>query len=540
MNALDQDEKRFEGLGLSEGYAVGRVCMFNEARHSDLPAYKVSGAGVEREVTRIRDAIAEAEKRIEATRLRVEERIGPAEARIFGAQKAILLDPELNKRVFERVRERKDNAETAITHVLDLYETQLLQVDDEYIKERATDIGDVKRRLLDALGRTELSLECDEGCGRGVERIIVAHELTPSMTVSLDTDNTLGFVTEHGGINSHAAILARALGIPAVGGLPCVRDQLHCGDEILVDGGEGVVILRPDRRSVTRFERRASLAPRAPVPVAPVSGFRVMANINRVEDLHDAQLMQAEGIGLYRTEFDLIAGGRFFSEDELYDRYAALVTSMAGRPSTLRLFDIGSDKVMPFMKISDEENPSLGWRGTRLLLGYGNLLATQARALARASVHGPIRVLYPMIVDVEQFLEALGLFMAAIDGIDRGELEHGAMFEVPSACLQAGELFDVIDFGSIGTNDLIQYLFAVDRDNEKVAYDYTPDRPVFWDLLRRIAEAGRAVDKELSVCGELGGDPRYVARLMDVGIRTVSTSPRRIPGIRQAAAAISP
>jgi phosphoenolpyruvate-protein phosphotransferase (PTS system enzyme I) len=536
----DRQELRLVGLGLSEGHAVGRVCMFNEARHKELPAYKVTGTGASRECGRIRDAIARAEGSIEETRRRVEARIGPAEARIFGAQKAILLDPELHKRIFERVRESHDNAETAIAHVLDLYEAQLRQVGDEYISERATDIGEVKLRLLDALGRTGLSMQCDEGCVRGKSRIIVAYELTPGMTVSMDTEHTLGFVTERGGTNSHAAILARALGIPAVGGIPGVRDQLSCGEEILLDGSGGVVVLRPEPETVRRVEAASPSTSRIPDCVAPVQGFRVMANLNRVEDASEALRMQAEGVGLYRTEFELIAAGRFLSEDEMTERYAALVAAMAGHPVTLRLFDIGSDKVLPFMDAPAEENPSLGWRGTRLLLGHETLLSAQARAVARASAQGPIRVLYPMIVDVAQFLLARERFREAVDDVEIGEVEHGAMFEVPSACLEAEELFDVIDFGSIGTNDLVQYLFAVDRDNEKVAYDYQPDRPVLWELIGRISAAADAAGKALSVCGELGGDPRYVARLMDAGIRTVSTSPRRIPRVRAAAAAMSP
>ncbi len=531
---------RFAGLRLSEGYAVGRVCMFNEARHNELPAYKVTGNGVNRECRRVRDAVAEAETSIEETRRRVEQRIGPAEARIFGAQKAILLDAALHERIFERVRERHDNAEKAIAFVLDLYEAQLRQVGDEYIRERATDIGEVKLRLLDALGRTGLSLACDEGCVRGKSRIIVAHELTPSMTVSMDTEHTLGFVTEHGGTNSHAAILARALGIPAVGGIPGIRDQLCCGEEILIDGSGGVVILRPEPQSVRRVEATSPATPRVPDCVPPVEGFRVMANINRVEDVREALRMKAEGVGLYRTEFEIIASGRFFSEDEMAERYTALVSSMEGRPATFRMFDIGSDKVLPFMDIPAEENPALGWRGTRLLLNRRELLASQARAVARASVQGPVRALYPMIVDVDQFLQVRERFTEAIAGVTHGRVEHGAMFEVPSACLQAEALCEVIDFGSLGTNDLIQYLFAVDRDNEKVAYDYTPDRDVFWELLGRIASAAEAAGKPLSVCGELGGDSRYVARLMDVGIRSVSTSPRRIPAVRLAAAGTSP
>jgi len=542
-----EKEVRLKGHALSEGVVVGGVCLFYEAQQSDLPSYKVGDSGVEREIERLRKGIAVATGQIEETRRKVEERIGRAEAGIFVAQRMILEDATLQEEIIERIRVKRDNAGQAAAGVLDAYERKLLELDNEYIRERASDIGEVRQRLLDAISGTEPAkhLVCKEpDCSRGRNRVVVARELTPGNIVALDLEHTLGFVTEHGGVNSHTAILARALGIPAVSGIENARQRVACGSRILVDGTRGEIVLDPSQATVdAAIAREASSATgcRAPkTPVPPVEGFRVMANINLPEEIEEALAMQAEGIGLYRTEFEVIAAGRMFTEDELYERYVQIVRAVNGATATFRLLDVGSDKRLPFMKVPCEDNPALGWRGARLLLANRDLLVTQARALARASLCGPIHVLYPMIVDREQFLTLRGHFLDAIAGLEHDELRHGVMFEVPAACIQADELMDVADFASIGTNDLTQYLFAVDRNNELVAYDYSSDRPALWRLLRVIAAAGARTGKSVSVCGELGGNPKYVAKLLDAGINCVSTSARRIPRVRMAAQAVSP
>jgi phosphotransferase system enzyme I (PtsI) len=533
-------EIRFQGLALSKGCAVGHVCMFNENRHSNLPMYRVDEEGAAKEKERVKRAIGIVGEQLEAIRAKVEKEIGLPESEIFVAQKMILEDPSLSTEVIKDIDTKGSNAETAITHVLDSYEARISAIDDEYISARATDFGEIKRRLLDSMGNMNPSLQCDkENCAMGRNRIIVAEELTPSLTIDIDPTQTLGFVTEHGGVNSHAAILARAMGIPAVSGLSDIRDQLGCGVELLLDGNSGEVVIWPSDDTVAKALSAQPATRGMPDPVDPVDGFKVMANISWASDIDESLRMKAEGIGLYRTEFELIAAERFLSEDELYERYLAVGKAMAGKTVIFRLFDIGSDKALPFMEIPEEENPSLGWRGARLLLGKSDVLKTQARALARVSSGkgGRIHVMYPMIIDVEQFLEIKKIFIEAAEGISYGEIRHGIMFEVPSACLQAKELFEHVDFASIGTNDLTQYLFAVDRDNEMVSYDYNPDRPVFWNLIKSMADAAKAAGKPLSICGELAGNEEYIPRLIEAGITSVSVSPRRIPEARNSARA---
>jgi phosphoenolpyruvate-protein phosphotransferase (PTS system enzyme I) len=531
-------EIRLQGLPISEGYAVSKVCLFNDQRHSNLPVYRVEGSGLEREIERVQRALSVAAERLDEVRRKVEKEVGRAESEIFAAQKTILEDAVLRDEIVVRIRAGNLNAETAIEQVLNEYEARILSIDNLYLRERASDFGEIKRRLLDVLGNMKPSLQCgSEQCRRGRDRIVVAEELTPSLTVDIDMDHTVGFVTEHGGVNSHAAILARAMGIPAVSGLAGIRDRLGCGTQLLINGYTGEVILWPSRETLANMQPERDRVAHLPTTEPSVAGFSVMANVNAFSDMRDTRKMEADGVGLYRTEFELLVAGRLFREEELFERYAAVLKALPGKPVWFRLFDIGSDKRLPFLNLPPEENPSLGWRGARLLLGRFDILRVQARALAQCSVGHRVYVTYPMIVDVEQFVRLKAMFCEAVKDLPKGEIWHGAMFEVPSACLQAEELYRVIDFGSVGTNDLTQYLFAVDRDNDLVSDDYRPDRPIFWKLLSGMARAARAAGKPLSVCGEMAGDPRYTRKFMEAGIRSVSVSPRRIAGVRRAARA---
>lgn len=528
-------ETRLIGLPISPGMAFSRVCLLRDRGQEGLSVHRIAADGLRYEQARLRRAVELAIERLGELSARVAARIGVSEAAIFDAQRMILSDAALFREMEAVITNDRLNAEVAVARTLDFYEARLRELGDSYLRERATDISEIRRRLLDNLMNMGSSLHCwtQEHCQRGTNRIIVAEELTPGLTIELDTEHIMGFVSERGGPTSHAAILARALGIPAVSGIKDVQGLFSCGTELLLDGDTGEVIVWPDERTLAG---RYCVPNRRPVPpqaVAPVQGVTVMANINRAVEMADALSMHAEGIGLYRTEFEFLAAERVLDEEEQAAAYSSVVRGMGGRPVYFRLLDIGGDKEAPFFNLQREDNPYLGLRGSRLLLSRPDLLVPQARALARASVHGPVHVIYPMIVEVEQFLRLRRLFVEAITDICAGPIFHGVMFEVPAACLEARAVLEVADFGSIGTNDLIQYLFAVDRNNERVAYDCSPDRPVFWSLIRRIVEAAEQAGRPLSVCGELAGDPRYLPRLREVGIRTVSVAPRLIPALRR-------
>jgi len=534
QTSTQSTETRLAGLPISGGIVAGTVCRFNQNRHSNLAVYRVSGSGVAREKNRVRRAIDLASDQLSGLIEDVARRIGPAEAKIFEAQKAILGDAVLASRIVEDIETAGFNAESAVTRVLDAYELRLLEVDNEYIKERASDIGELRRRLLDVLGNINPSLQCSDQhhCQQGRNRIIVTSELTAGMTVELDADQTVGFVTERGGPTSHAAILARALGIPAVSGVKGIHNLLSCGTELLLNGDTGEVVIWPNDRTVAGTRRGAVAAARV---VEPIAELTVLANINQASEVDDAVAHKSEGIGLYRTEFEFLSAGGILDEDEQYECYASVVRAMAGRRASFRLLDIGGDKQSPFFNLPREDNPYLGLRGSRLLLERADLLRPQARALARASAHGPVDVLYPMIVELEQFVKLKRLFCEAVDDPAVGTLRHGVMFEVPSACLEARRLLEVADFGSIGTNDLIQYLFAVDRNNELVAYDYAADRPAFWLVLEQIVAAAAETGRTVSVCGEAAGNLQFLPRLMQMGLTTLSVSPRFIGDLRLAA-----
>jgi phosphotransferase system enzyme I (PtsI) len=532
-----QKETRLHGIAVSPGIACAKICLFNENRHASLEIYHINPNEQDLEKKRFTRAFKVAIQQLEALHSDISSRIGGAEAEIFTAHIGILNDPKIASEIEELIDKNAVNAEAAVSTIMDSHEARLLKIDNEYIRDRATDIGEIKRRLLDILANINPSLLCagQPHCQKGRNRIIVAEELTPTLTVELDSRQTRGFVTERGGKTSHAAILARALGIPAVTGIAGIHGALTCGTELLINGNTGEVIVWPSEATKAAVPPDKVALPGDEIYLQTVPGFKVMANISLARDVEAAVSRNAEGIGLYRTEFEFFAADRLLTEDEQAERYTSVIKHMNGKKVIVRLLDVGGDKSEPFLGITSEQNPYLGLRGGRFLLSRPDLLGTQARALARASAHGVVHVLYPMIIDHQQFMTLKGIFTEATRGLDCGKIFHGIMFEVPSACLQARELLAAADFGSVGTNDLIQYLFAVDRNNERVSADYSADRPVFWDLLETLARTARELKKSLSVCGELASDPAYVKKLMQIGIEEISVSAKLIPGVRKAA-----
>ena len=537
MEAAAEKEMRFSGLAVSEGVVLARAFVVESNRQS-VPVYHVAEEKAAGERERLKAAMKRATSELSELMYAVARRVGPAQAKIFEAQRMMVEDPVLLEQFLQVINEEKLNAEAAVDKTLDRYEALLREVDDEYLMERASDIGEVRRRLLDHLRQGEFQQPTREDRDVFVfeePRIVIAEELTPGETVRLDTQNTVGFVTARGGVASHAAILARALGIPAVSGINGIHNLVTHGQEVLLDGTSGEVVLWPTKRTLQVYPTASRGVQPQTQTVAPVKGLQVLANISLAEEADRLGAVQAEGVGLYRTEYEFFARARLLNEDEQYHLYARVVDAMQGRPVHIRLLDMGGDKPAPFLDIPKEENPCLGFRGARLLQGQPELLITQARALARASRHGEIHVIYPMIIDMIQFLRLREIVLQGTNDIAGRKLLHGVMFEVPSSCISARDLFEVADFGSIGSNDLIQYLFAVDRNNSLVAYDYGPDKAPFWILLRQLVDASRETNRPLSLCGEMGGQAAYLPRLLDLGITTVSVSPRLIGLARMSA-----
>lgn len=529
-------ETVYKGIPVSSGVAVSKVCMFSEQKYIDVTLVRIAQDQVAQEIDRLNKASERVAVRLENLKNEVKNRIGTAESEIFAAQKMILEDISLKEKLLKTITDLQSNAEFAVVSIFDEYEKKLLQVDNEYIKERASDIGELKRRLLNELSNTKSAFKCEGQtyCKLGNDCIVVAKELTPILTMELSSENLNGFVTERGGATSHAAILARALGIPAVSGIKDITDIISCGTEILVNGYTGEVILWPTEQTIESVQGYLTDKDKLFKPVKPLSELKVMANISLVDDANEAKKMFAEGIGLYRTEYELLSAGKMLSEDEQFKLYKNLFDIMDGDSVVFRLLDIGGDKHGDFLNIHHENNPQIGLRGSRLLAARPDIFKLQARALARASQFGEVNVLYPMIVSLEQFRKLKKIFWEYVSDLSVGKINHGIMFEVPSACLQAEDIMREADFASIGTNDLVQFFFAIDRNNELVAFDYDLNHSPFWDLLKSMVQAAKKHNKPISMCGELAGDPVYLDKLMDIGLDCISVSSRLIPKIRRA------
>ncbi|MFP4501065.1 MAG: phosphoenolpyruvate--protein phosphotransferase [Candidatus Hydrogenedentota bacterium] len=533
----DKKETRLKGLPVSGGVAMARVFLVRNGDDARMPHYTISDAEVPAEQARLQRALEVAAQVYDAVVARAEQKMGAQHAGIFTAQKLMVEDAGLQSEMAQTIASEHINAETAVDKVLRAYEALLCAVDNDYIRDRSSDVAEVRHRILRVLLNEEAAQDVvlvDHTFRLGEKRIIVADELSPGLTVGLDTSHTVGFITERGGRASHSAILARALGIPAVSGLPGIQRQIGHGEEVLINGDTGEVTLWPSTHTL-RLHPALTLYEAPPHASVPVPGIQVMANINMAADTDAANAMQADGIGLYRTEYEFLAAGRVLTEDEQYARYKQVHDAMAGRPVFYRVLDLGGDKSGNFLDVQPEDNPVLGFRGARLLEARPELLISQARALAWLSREGPVNVMYPMIATYEQFLRLRELVVQYTADIAGAQLVHGVMFEVPSAVLDAERIFRVAEFGSVGSNDLTQYLFAVDRSNERVARDFQTDQPPFWRALEVVAGAARAAARPLALCGEIASHADALPRLVALGIRQISVSARLIGAVRAAA-----
>ena len=529
-------QKEFEGLAITSGKVLAPACLYSSNLHKAVDEYEIAEQHVEAEVRRFKEALAESSKELEGISGRVANRVGNVESEIFMAQKHIMNDGSIVRQIEDGIRAKKKNVEAVIFEVYRAYEEKFKAMDNQYLRERGSDIGEIRRRLLDKLKKEKPGFRCEgqANCQRGANRIIVAEDFTADMMAHMNFEHVRGFVTEHGGVTSHAAIIARSLGVPAITGVRGITEVVKCGDMVLVDGDSGRVYLDPANDVVKKVLPVADERAQKKFVLATPPGMEVLANASILEDVKQAVLLKADGIGLFRTEIMFIREDRLLTEDEQHDRYQKVVDEMKGRPVTFRLLDVGGDKPLPFLRIQKESNPYLGWRGARFLLGNPDIFSDQVRALGRVAKAGKIKILFPMVVDEKQLrmlVEGTREVLASVPGAAEN-VELGAMFEVPSACMQARRIFKLVDFGSIGSNDLIQYLFAVDRNNEQVSSDYDPEHPILWELLKDLASAARETGRGLSICGEMAGKEGFVTRLLDIGIRSLSVSPRLIPQVR--------
>jgi phosphotransferase system enzyme I (PtsI) len=530
------------GQGVSPGVAYGPAYLITPDALR-VPQRVIAAADIEAELRRFEDALAATRADILRVKSVLEKADKSDEAAIFDSYLLILEDEVLIESARARIREDRVNVEYAFSsRVLETVH-RIENSESSYLRERVRDIRDVEHRVVRVLlGQREPAV------GDLLQNaILVAHDLSATLTAELDRDRILGFATELGAATSHTAILARALEIPAVVDLGPVLHRLSHGESVVLDGREGLLIQNPSPETLAEYERikakierrRAEWVSLSGVPGRTADGepLKLLANIEFNREVDAALAFGCDGIGLYRTEYLFLQGGGDISEEDQYQVYRGLVRRMEGRPVTVRTLDLGGDKLLKGME--GEENPFLGWRAIRYCLDRPEVFLTQVRAILRAGAEGPVAIMIPMITALEEVDAVLELVSSAREALrDEGRAQAdfcpvGVLVETPAAALMADRLAERFDFLSLGTNDLIQYTLAVDRGNRRIAHLYQPFHPAVLRLIHEVVDAADAAQKPVSVCGEMGSNSRAATLLLGFGVRSFSMVAARIPRIKQ-------
>ncbi len=525
-----------KGIAASDGVAVAKAYLLVQP---DLSFTKVTIEDVSAEAARLDDALSKSSDELQLIRNKAAENLGEEEAQVFDAHLMVLSDPEMVGQIKQSISDNKVNAEHALKEVTDMYIGMFESMEDNaYMQERAADIRDVAKRVLAHL----LQVTLPNPAMINEEVIVVAHDLTPSDTAQLDRNFVKAFVTDIGGRTSHSAIMARSLEIPAIVGTGEITAKVKAGDILAVNGIEGDVIVHPTEEQKANFIQAGEAyaaqkaewekLKHAETVTADGKHFELAANIGTPKDLTGVHNNGGEGVGLYRTEFLYMDSSDFPTEDAQFEAYKEVLEGMAGKPVVVRTMDIGGDKELPYLKLPHEMNPFLGYRALRIslsTLGEG-MFRTQLRALLRASVHGNLRIMFPMVATLKEFRAAKKIYdeekaKLIADGVAVSEtIQVGIMIEIPAAAILADRFAKEVDFFSIGTNDLIQYTMAADRMNEQVSYLYQPYNPSILRLVKNVVDAAHAEGKWAGMCGEMAGDQTAVPLLMGIGLDEFSMS----------------
>ena len=534
------------GTGVSGGVARGTAFVVACGTRSAIAQRRISPAETEGERARFDRALARAAEELKALQDDVGARLGRTEGDIFGAQALVVGDPALREQVLAVVREKLVNVEAALAEVIERYTRALDGVPDSYLRERAADVRDVGRRVLSAL----IGVKRPDGLEVPSGSIVVAEELLPSVTARMELGHARAFVTERGNRFSHTSILARSMGTPAVVGVPEASVRIRTGQRLIVDGTAGTVFVEPSR-VVEREYAALEAAQRAgnvelhrlaglPSVTRDGTAIPLLANLNKLADADLALRHGAEGVGLYRTEFGFSIAAALPTEDEQYELLVRAAARFDPRRVVFRMLDLGGDKVLPYFPLPPSRNPSLAERGIRLLLRHLDVLKPQLRAFLRVSADHPVSILIPVVAGVDDVREVRALVRQTQRELSaEGRRFHpavplGAMIEVPSAALTAGALAREVDFLSLGTNDLVQYVLAADREDESVAPYYQPLHPAVLRLVRLVAEAAHGAGRELTICGEMAGDPLHTELLLGLGLESMSVAPGEMLAVKGA------
>ena len=532
------------GILASPGIAFGKALLLKEDEIV-IDRKKISADQVDQEVERFLSGRAKASAQLETIKTKAGETFGEEKEAIFEGHIMLLEDEELEQEIIALIKDKHMTADAAAHEVIEGQASALEELDDEYLKERAADVRDIGKRLL----RNILGLKIIDLSAIQDEVILVAADLTPSETAQLNLKKVLGFITDAGGRTSHTSIMARSLELPAIVGTGSVTSQVKNDDYLILDAVNNQVYVNPTNEVIDKMRavqeqvasEKAELAKLKDLPAITLDGHQVevCANIGTVRDVEGAERNGAEGVGLYRTEFLFMDRDALPTEEEQFAAYKAVAEACGSRAVIVRTMDIGGDKELPYMNFPKEENPFLGWRAIRIAMDRKEILRDQLRAILRASAFGKLRIMFPMIISVEEvraLRKEIEIYKQELR--DEGKafdesIEIGVMVETPAAATIARHLAKEVDFFSIGTNDLTQYTLAVDRGNDMISHLYQPMSPSVLNLIKQVIDASHAEGKWTGMCGELAGDERATLLLLGMGLDEFSMSAISIPRIKK-------